>query len=887
MVSNLIKSKREYNRILENMRGVDASGRGGSKTKRYAYLENMYRDYSSERGELIESVPGFRKVYQGTAINGLHLQTAQNGDRYIIVNDNGKLLRYREGSPESITALTGSSTVEKAKSYSFNFEGQLFIGDGGRIYGINDRGRSMPVHDLGERRPYFPTVFLNGKEYEQRNLLSCLCYEKHALISPGLLIPATASLVYRVTSEEERLCSVCGISDSTRVVYIPAKVRLDGREYTVTAIDSNAFASNETVMSVTIADTVTSVGVGAFYECTALSTFIGGTGLREICDGAFEDSDLAILHIPAGFSSFGINAIPSDTLIRYELGESAYQSIKNLPQNSVMYGNTITSVPIGVAVRTKSREILSVKLGGEEIDSYNIEYDEEGYVRQLIIGDAKKQEYMGKTLEICLSADDTAYLERDDGEDFTKNVSKKSLAFCNVIRNCRNARAIGGRIFAWDNPNFPSVLFYSSATNTDGKLYFGSLDYIDIGGNILSVLPVEEGIGVFASRVDGGESILFCEEKEREGALSEKYYVITGRYRTKELSGAVASQNGESLYLTGQGLFAIGEKTVYESHRIYPRSSLIAPLLAKENLKEATITEWCGYTVVSTGGNLYLMDPRRSVKIEGEYEPEWFCIKGVGTYLNDNRVYRYASVAREGYLLSESPDERVTESVFSEGTKEGTLVYFIKKDGKKVEVYPTEEMAGGDFCPAKITLGFEDRLLFSTDSGAVCAFNTDMRGVAPEGVRSSPDFDAMEYSLRMGNRIHPYFYDFNLHAPRCALITAADDCGIPHLRKSTVNHSLTLKIATFPGGRLYCEVGRDGEGFKRVGTVDGGITDISSLSFLSVPFDSSETVTVAMHERERGWTEKSIAVYSDNFRSPIGVYSICYRYRISGRIRNS
>jgi hypothetical protein len=46
-------------------------------------------------------------------------------------------------------------------------------------------------------------------------------------------------------------------------------------------------------------------------------------------------------------------------------------------------------------------------------------------------------------------------------------------------------------------------------------------------------------------------------------------------------------------------------------------------------------------------------------------------------------------------------------------------------------------------------------------------------------------------------------------------------------------------------------------------------------------------MTAALPERERGWVEKSIALYSEDFRSPFGVYSIGYRYRISGRIKNS
>ena len=94
------------------------------------------------------------------------------------------------------------------------------------------------------------------------------------------------------------------------------------------------------------------------------------------------------------------------------------------------------------------------------------------------------------------------------------------------------------------------------------------------------------------------------------------------------------------------------------------------------------------------------------------------------------------------------------------------------------------------------------------------------------------------------------------------------------------------KLAILGGGRISCEVGCNGRGYHHVGYVDG-VSDFSTLSFTTSPFASGGGVTVALPERERGWVEKSIALYSEDFRSPFGVYSICYRYKISGRIKNS
>ena len=46
---NLIGSESQYNRHYSNMRGVDFTGDGSNiQSDRFAYLENMYRDYEGE-----------------------------------------------------------------------------------------------------------------------------------------------------------------------------------------------------------------------------------------------------------------------------------------------------------------------------------------------------------------------------------------------------------------------------------------------------------------------------------------------------------------------------------------------------------------------------------------------------------------------------------------------------------------------------------------------------------------------------------------------------------------------------------------------------------------------------------------------------------------------
>ena len=54
------KSK-EYSVIYDNFKGVDFSENGSHISKdRFAYAENMYRDYDVGGANTVESIPGYR-----------------------------------------------------------------------------------------------------------------------------------------------------------------------------------------------------------------------------------------------------------------------------------------------------------------------------------------------------------------------------------------------------------------------------------------------------------------------------------------------------------------------------------------------------------------------------------------------------------------------------------------------------------------------------------------------------------------------------------------------------------------------------------------------------------------------------------------------------------
>ena len=67
---NLIKTPTEYTRYYGDFRGVDFSSEQTEvHEQRFAYAVNMYRDYRNSEGNVIETIPGFRRVIDNSSMH--------------------------------------------------------------------------------------------------------------------------------------------------------------------------------------------------------------------------------------------------------------------------------------------------------------------------------------------------------------------------------------------------------------------------------------------------------------------------------------------------------------------------------------------------------------------------------------------------------------------------------------------------------------------------------------------------------------------------------------------------------------------------------------------------------------------------------------------------
>ena len=111
-----------------------------------------------------------------------------------------------------------------------------------------------------------------GTKYDKSHIDHAYAHIDGGADNPGYFTSAADTKV-NVTCVimDDGSAMVDGVEDGRKEVVIPKAVSIDGTNYTVTAIDNNAFKDNTALTAVTIPETVSTIGDGAFAGCSNLS----------------------------------------------------------------------------------------------------------------------------------------------------------------------------------------------------------------------------------------------------------------------------------------------------------------------------------------------------------------------------------------------------------------------------------------------------------------------------------------------------------------------------------------------------------------------------------------------------------------------------------------
>ena len=285
-----MKNGTEYTVSYSAMRGVDFSSDDGELRRyRFAYLENMYKDYEGGGAGIVESIPGFRKLYslQGK-IHSLFSHQDSFGNEYLVIHAKDKLYRTPLSLIDDPAVPEQLISVSNNKSRGFTSGTDLYVLDGVGIVKIDGSGYACRVSEESAATPYIPTTYYNGREYEQRNLLTNKFREIYTISSASDMAAESEGLKYRIISADECLAAVSGIDESFGgEVNIPSYVTLSGIKYKVTEIDERAFELNKNITRVAVSDTVKLINVCAFSGCASLKEVVLSDSVERIERAAF------------------------------------------------------------------------------------------------------------------------------------------------------------------------------------------------------------------------------------------------------------------------------------------------------------------------------------------------------------------------------------------------------------------------------------------------------------------------------------------------------------------------------------------------------------------------------------------------------------------------
>jgi hypothetical protein len=96
-----------------------------------------------------------------------------------------------------------------------------------------------------------------------------------------------------------------------------------------------------------------------------------------------------------------------------------------------------------------------------------------------------------------------------------------------------------------------------------------------------------------------------------------------------------------------------------------------------------------------------------------------------------------------------------------------------------------------------------------------------------------------------------------------------------------------MKLKARGSGSFTLEVFCDTKGYRELCKFPSGSLSFSELDFSNLTMQTEDSYTVPFAEHEKRWVEKQISVYTDEYESPFGIYSIAYRFTVRGKIKKN
>ena len=829
---NLLQQRDEYARYFDNLKGVDfSSDQTEVSDSRFAYLVNMYRDYKSGQGGAVETIPGFREVgFWNNPIYGIFV-----GDGNIFAHIGTWICQIGKiDEDDNVTIWTDQlvtvgylGTTEKTTS--FYYEGYLYILGGGEYrridYNVNGDPNLWIVRDVA----YIPTTW------------------------KGIAPEASRDTQNRDAGSGKQIEQRNLLTSKYKVTYI-----LPGDQ--------------------------------AYFE------------LKEPIDSSFyfESNRTSAARFSQDFDVYQYG-------VRLPLAYNDGNGVPRIPEG---YPNAITYVDNTGELGVGKISLSKIPPRPEE-NTWNPETKEFDYTDEEIKAGTPEAEYYEWPFAFNMAYDGLEVTVRKNISTISGNTNP-SANQDRIISNCRISTIFDNHVFLSGNPDFPNLIFYNVIKNDETGLpdatYFGQLNFERDGASkapIIAMMSVGNSLMVIKQDSDEEDSMYLHTSRYGSDDVKPVYYPSQRGLKGIGCYGPCFNFRDDPLFISKYGVDALGHVSTNYRRSIKHRSSLIDAKLLNCDLKNASIAEWNGYMMILTEGKVFMADSRQMYNVEGNStEYEWYYLEDIGVYTDQFDEYVYAEFPRKvtneelleitgGVELLQA--DAVTDENGVARNLIGTLAYETEEEirylsvgandkiyykeleeydeytsptGRKIKYYvePSGAKTGGKFDPAVMLKTIGEDLFFVTKNGVLCKFNFDMRD--PET-----------------GLIPNEYYDFNGRTIFSGCATKMDNCGIPHLTKSTVKRSTVIKTRTFEYSGMKVKVRTNRMDFNQVARIINGQATFNDPSFKDYTFSTTDKSIFSVNEREKKWVEKQVFIYSDEFRRPFALHYLAYRYNIAGRYK--
>lgn len=828
----LLKQKTEYSRYYGDFRGVDFSNDHTLVADgRFPYAVNMYKDYASGLGQGIETIPGFRRRFtapNGGRIYGIHTVKI-GGTRKVLVHAGTALYDWASyGEDESVSAQKSTALFEEMNAHdsvSFIFNNRLYLIDG-KNYLVYDGNAVSSVKDDA----YVPTTYIN-------------------------IIPAGENADIGTEYEQRNMLSPYFKHTFIATTYTDP----EGNE-----IEATEFYMNE-----------------PFKEIREVKVY------GEIVERLPDEPKPDIMYYTAD---------PA-------LGKITFTIAPKRPEETIMDGEGETAV------------YYPEMYAGVEIMAYRPMCSAEDV----------------KDVRITRADESVATLSAYKGDGKKDSVT--------LISSATIATVFDNRIFLSGFEGKPNLIFFCGRDSTGfaDPSYIGVLNYMEDGVGttpITAMLPVANTLLVLKNDTEQDGSVYYHTPSETGIDILPKIYPSEAGLAGTGCVGAACNFLDDPVFVSRLGLEAIGQLSVrYERAREHRSSMVDAKLVNLSGLSEAKLAEWNGYLVLLVSGedtvsgedaagvrrygNIFLADSRQVFTgTTGTVEYEWYYLEDIGVFDGQRDRYTFItdwparftrSIATESGeerieripLLSDVEVKLITEvypnipslevekRAVSHGEIELTIgqdengndikeIYsfsYCKYEGDDTCVFlcdTEEEKIYGDFCPAVTlrTINEEtgENLFFGTTNGIVCSFNFDQR-----------DDDGF---------INPRHYTFDGRSIYCGCALKMDNCGIPHMTKSTIKRSTVIKVKSFASTAAKVRVRTNKNPYHEISRINSSRFSFDQMDFSDFSFITSEETLFSIREKEKKWVEKQYYVYSDEYKKPFALFYVAHKYFVAGKYKS-